>query len=92
MVTWGIKAHVGGAVLRRVQMRTLMYVIAAAIAIVASSTSFNTAAKAEDFVYQGHKHCWYDNGWKGPGWYWCGYADKKGKGWGGAEGFQGWHH
>jgi hypothetical protein len=23
---------------------------------------------------------------------WCAYADKKGKGWGGGEGFQGWHH
>jgi hypothetical protein len=26
------------------------------------------------FVYGGRQYCWYDNGWRGPGFYWCGYA------------------
>jgi hypothetical protein len=46
------------------------------------------------FVFGGHKHCWYGEGWHGPGWYWCGYADAKhkGRGWGGPEGYRGWKH
>jgi hypothetical protein len=24
------------------------------------------------FVFGGHKHCWYPDGWNGPGCYWCG--------------------
>lgn len=45
-----------------------------------------------DFIFGGRKHCWYGEGWNGPGWYWCGYNMRKGKGWGGAEGFHGWKH
>jgi hypothetical protein len=47
-----------------------------------------------EFVFGGHKHCWYAEGWHGPGWYWCGYADDKhkGRGWGGPEGYRGWKH
>jgi hypothetical protein len=26
------------------------------------------------------------------GWYWCGYRLRKGLGWGGPEGYQGWKH
>jgi hypothetical protein len=46
------------------------------------------------FVFGGRKHCWYAEGWHGPGWYWCGYADEKhkGRGWGGGEGYRGWKH
>jgi hypothetical protein len=51
----------------------------------------NLVQKTE-WVFGGHKHCWYDEGWHGPGWYWCGYAHKKDRGWGGPEGFQGWKH
>jgi hypothetical protein len=44
------------------------------------------------FVFGGHKHCWYPDGWNGPGWYWCGYRLRKGRGWGGGEGYRGWKH
>lgn len=71
-------------------MRKLIYAIAATAAIAAGGTLFNTTAKAEDFVFKGHKHCWADNGWHGAGWYWCGYENRKGRGWGGPEGYQGW--
>ena len=42
------------------------------------------------FFYNGRRYCWYDVGWNGPGWYWCGYAGRRGFGWGGARGFRGW--
>jgi hypothetical protein len=44
------------------------------------------------FFFLGHNFCWYDGGWQGPGWYWCGYAWNNGYGWGGGEGWQGWNH
>jgi hypothetical protein len=42
------------------------------------------------FIFEGRRYCWYDVGWNGPGWYWCGYALRRGFGWGGAEGWRGW--
>jgi hypothetical protein len=43
------------------------------------------------FVFGGHNFCWYDSGWQGAGFYWCGYANRRGLGWGGGDGFHGWH-
>jgi hypothetical protein len=41
--------------------------------------------------YWGGRHyCWYRGGWHGAGWYWCGYAARRGYGWGGARGWNGW--
>ena len=51
-----------------------------------------TLTNQVDFIFGGRKHCWYEDGWNGPGWYWCGYATRKGKGWGGGEGYRGWKH
>jgi hypothetical protein len=45
--------------------------------------------KAE-FIYNGRQYCWYEDGWRGPGWYWCGSGDREGVGWGGAYGWNGW--
>jgi hypothetical protein len=42
------------------------------------------------FFWRGRSYCWYWNGWRGPGWYWCGYAFRRGLGWGGGHGFRGW--
>jgi hypothetical protein len=44
------------------------------------------------FIIGGRNYCWYDGGWHGPGWYWCGYAYRSGYGWGGPVGFHGWAH
>src|SRR6266852_626490 len=44
------------------------------------------------FRYGGRAYCWSDGGWRGPGWYWCGYEGRKGLGWGGERGWRGWHH
>jgi hypothetical protein len=43
------------------------------------------------FFFGGQNYCWYDNGWRGPGFYWCGYAWRRGFGWGGGVGWHGWH-
>ena len=43
------------------------------------------------FFFLGHNFCWYDDGWQGPGWYWCNYAWNTGYGWGGGDGWQGWN-
>jgi len=44
------------------------------------------------FLLSGRNYCWYDNGWNGPGFYWCGYALRRGSGWGGGAGWHGWSH
>src|SRR5665647_982820 len=41
------------------------------------------------FFWSGHNYCWYDDGWNGPGWYWCDMYLQSGSGWGGGYG---WHH
>lgn len=42
------------------------------------------------FIYGGRNFCWYDSAWRGPGFYWCGYAWRRGLGWGGGRGWHGW--
>lgn len=42
------------------------------------------------YAFGGRQFCWYNNGWQGPGWYWCGYAFRRGYGWGGGYGWHGW--
>lgn len=42
------------------------------------------------FRWRGRRYCWYDHGWRGPGWYWCGYRLRRGLGWGGPLGWHGW--
>ncbi len=41
---------------------------------------------------QKQRHCFYVDGWHGPGWYRCGYHHRKGYGWGGPAGWNGWSH
>jgi len=56
-----------------------------------------TAANAQPvlvpahYVFHGREYCWYDNGWRGAGFYWCGYATRRGLGWGGGRGWHGWN-
>jgi hypothetical protein len=42
------------------------------------------------YLFGGRHYCWYDDAWSGPGWYWCGYAWRRGYGWGGGYGWHGW--
>jgi hypothetical protein len=42
------------------------------------------------FRFEGKRHCWASRGWNGPGWYQCGYQARRGRDWGGGEGWNGW--
>jgi hypothetical protein len=42
------------------------------------------------WFWGGYNYCWYAGGWRGPGYYWCGYAWRRGFGWGGPIGWHGW--
>jgi hypothetical protein len=45
---------------------------------------------AQYYSFDDENYCWYDEGWQGPGWYWCGYQWDDGFGWGGPYGWNGW--
>ena len=51
-----------------------------------------SAVEQVQYFYGGRNYCWYPNGWKGPGFYWCGYATRVGLGYGGPVGWRNWHH
>src|SRR5262245_3172900 len=42
------------------------------------------------FVHEGRRYCFYFDGWHGPGWYRCGFAWRRGLGWGGVYGWNSW--
>src|SRR5271155_2484851 len=42
------------------------------------------------FIFGGQTFCWYDAAWRGPGFYLCGYSERRGYGWGGGAGWNGW--
>jgi hypothetical protein len=43
------------------------------------------------FFWGARNWCFYPDGWRGPGYYWCGYAYRRGYGWGGPIGWHGWN-
>lgn len=61
-------------------------------AIVFGTDSLDQSAALErvQYFYGGRRYCWYAGGWHGPGYYWCGYAWRRGFGWGGGWGWHGW--
>jgi hypothetical protein len=59
-------------------------------AIRAAADSLNMVERAQ-FIWLGRHYCWYDDGWNGPGWYWCGQYLTSGIGWGGGYGWRHWH-
>ncbi len=86
-------------------MRTLGLAIAAGALLVATQAnagSFpvnNLTGASSDlvdqvavrvYVYEGQRYCFYFNGWHGPGWYRCGFAYRRGLGWGGVYGWNDW--
>ncbi|MFN3744137.1 MAG: hypothetical protein ACK4TL_05470 [Hyphomicrobiaceae bacterium] len=48
--------------------------------------------KTQIIVFRGRRWCFYWDAWNGPGWYWCGYAWRRGYGWGGGPGWHGWRY
>src|SRR5215213_8551159 len=52
----------------------------------------NLVEKTAVYVVDGRRYCFYFDGWHGPGWYRCGFAFRRGLGWGGAYGWRGWEY
>lgn len=85
-------------------MRKLMFAISVAIGLSGTSVGQAMAVPANglttlpvvndvqqvQYFFGGRRYCWYDFGWRGPGWYWCGYSSRRGYGWGGGYGWHGW--
>lgn len=55
-----------------------------------SAASELAGVQTVQFVWGGHRYCWYNTGWRGPGWYRCGFRWRRGRGWGGPTGWHGW--
>jgi hypothetical protein len=64
---------------------------AAPLAIAGVDHPGDAVLSKAQYVYRGHDWCWYDRAWRGAGFYWCGYASRRGLGWGGPVGWRGWY-
>jgi len=56
----------------------------------AAALSAQVAPIEKAQVFGGRRYCWDRGGWRGAGWYWCGYGARRGMGWGGGMGWHGW--
>ncbi len=58
----------------------------------APASQMKRIAPIEDanFIHGGVAYCWYPGGWRGAGFYRCGWAWRTGLGWGGGWGWNGW--
>jgi len=56
------------------------------------ASQMNTIVPIEkaQFIHGGIAYCWYPSGWRGPGFYRCGWAWRTGLGWGGGWGWNSW--
>jgi hypothetical protein len=57
---------------------------------IAAAAENGAITEQVQYRWGGYDYCWYDDGWRGPGWYWCGYASRPGFGWGGPVGWNNW--
>jgi hypothetical protein len=57
-----------------------------------TSLAESSPIEKAQFFWGGRRYCWYPSGWQGPGWYQCGFAWRRGFGWGGPAGWHGWRH
>jgi len=88
-------------------MRALTLAVAAGALLVATQANagsfpVNTLSGAEPglvdqvavrvYTHEGRRYCFYFEGWHGPGWYRCGFAWRRGIGWGGVYGWNSWSY
>lgn len=57
----------------------------------AVGVELNVVEKTQ-YYFGGRRYCFYEDGWNGPGWYWCGYRLRRGLGFGGGHGWHNWHY
>jgi hypothetical protein len=53
----------------------------------AAAYSIDLTEKTVVYIVDGRRYSFYFDGWNGPGWYRCGYAWRRGPGWGGLYGY-----
>ena len=41
-----------------------------------AAEQLNVVEQAQYYVFRRRHYCFYLDGWHGPGWYWCGYAQR----------------
>ncbi len=63
---------------------------AAPIARIDGALQSQSMVEQVQYRWAGREYCFYDDGWRGPGWYWCGYRLRTGFGWGGPMGWHSW--
>jgi hypothetical protein len=61
-------------------------------AIKPASEAVNPIEKTAVYIVEGNRYCFYFEGWHGPGWYRCGFAFRRGLGWGGVYGWHSWRY
>jgi hypothetical protein len=58
--------------------------------LLAAEAPLNPVEKTQ-YLWNGYDYCWYDDGWRGPGWYVCDYGPWiTGSWWGGPSGWHNW--
>jgi hypothetical protein len=57
-----------------------------------ASDAVSPIEKSAVYIVEGNRYCFYFDGWHGPGWYRCGFAFRRGLGWGGSYGWHGWRY
>ena len=58
--------------------------------VIRAASENGSVTESAQYRWGGYDYCWYEDGWRGPGWYWCGYAQRPGFGWGGPIGWNNW--
>src|SRR5262245_52821249 len=105
---FGTLQSVGGITEGMTPMRTLGLAIAAGALLAATQANAGTfpvnrglnatggdlidQVAVRVYVHEGQRYCFYFSGWHGPGWYRCGFAFRRGLGWGGVYGWNSWSY
>jgi hypothetical protein len=62
------------------------------VGLIGSGSDLIDQVAVRVYVHEGNRYCFYFNGWHGPGWYRCGFAFRRGLGWGGVYGWNSWSY
>src|SRR5690242_20008198 len=83
---------IAGATLTFAYMPAQAAPLAGAEAITRAAVATEPLQDVAVHVFRGRPYCFYFDGWHGPGWYRCGWAWRRGLGWGGIYGWNDWYY
>jgi hypothetical protein len=87
MRRFSVSLIAGGAIIANTLMATAPVQAQSPLGVIGAVAAGVAGAP---YFYGGRNYCFYDDAWNGPGWYWCGYAYRRGYGYGGGYGWNGW--